>query len=252
LLLQFGGWYNRAVIHYYSFKDVLMFKWPFALILVVFLTIGLAGCNLPQATPQSADAVFTAAAETVAAQLTLDSQLAPQEMTPTPPALDIATSQPVTATSLPSTATATATPLCDLAQFVTDVTVPDGTEVLPGQTFTKTWRLRNMGTCTWTTGYQLIFNDGELMSGPASQPLAGDVAPGQQVDISVALKSPVNPGTYRGYWRLRNAAGVLIPVLNGYQGTSFFVDIKVVAPTSTPTVTPTPTSTQTPTETPTP
>ena len=233
-----------------------MYKSRFIVVFtLIVLSLGLAGCNLPQAGTPDPGAVFTAAAETVDAQLTQNSQLTPQDATPTPPALDVATSLPATASPLPATATASPTPLCDLAQFVADVTIPDGTELLPEQTFTKTWRLRNMGTCTWTTGYQLIFNNGEIMSGPASQPLAGDVAPGQQVDISVALKAPLNPGDYRGYWRLRNAAGVLMPVLNGYQGSSFFVDVKVVAPTSTPTLTPTPappTETPAPTNTPTP
>ena len=222
-----------------------------AVLLILFLLAGLAGCNLPQATPQMADSVFTAAAETVQAQLTLDSLLVPQETTPAPPAPATATLPPPSAT-LPPTATASATPLCDLAQFVSDVTIPDGTEVLPDQAFTKTWRLRNMGTCTWTTGYQLIFGSGELLGGPAAQPLAGNVPPGQEVDLGIALKAPLNPGTYRGYWRLRNSAGVLMPVLSGYQGTSFFVEIKVVAPTATPTTTFTPTATATPTPTHTP
>lgn len=213
----------------------------------------LAGCNLPQAsTPQSADAVFTAAAETVQAQLTQDSLLQPQESTPTPPSLlDTATPKLPTAT-IPATVIPSATPLCDLAQFVTDVTIPDGSEMLPEQTFTKAWRLRNIGTCAWTSSYQVIFDNGEAMGGPVAQPLAGNVAPGQQVDISVALKAPAAPGTYRGYWRLRNAAGVLIPVASGHQGVSFFVEIKVVPPSATPTLTPTPSATPTPTETPTP
>ncbi|MEZ4516680.1 MAG: NBR1-Ig-like domain-containing protein [Chloroflexota bacterium] len=34
----------------------------------------------------------------------------------------------------------------DDAQFVEDITVPDGTLVEPGQMIEKTWRLRNSGT----------------------------------------------------------------------------------------------------------
>ncbi|MFO7584209.1 MAG: NBR1-Ig-like domain-containing protein [Anaerolineales bacterium] len=139
-----------------------------------------------------------------------------------------------------------------MARFITDVTIPDGAVMQPGQTFTKTWRLRNVGTCTWTGGYQLIFDQGEIMSGPVSQPFAGDVPPGHEVDLSVALKAPDNPGTYRGYWRIRNAAGVLMPILNGHQGVSFFVEIRVVLPTATPTATLTPTETALPSETPAP
>ncbi len=65
------------------------------------------------------------------------------------------------------------------------------------------------------------------MSGAASQALAASVTPGQEVDISVALKAPTAAGTYRGYWRLRNPAGVLLPVANGFNGKSFYVEIKV-------------------------
>jgi hypothetical protein len=217
----------------------------------VFLLFGISACNLPRATTQPPDSIFTQAAQTVQAQLTLDSLLTPEPLTPDASAFETPTPDLPTATLSP-TVVPSATPLCDLARFITDVTIPDGTEMQPGQTFTKTWRLRNMGTCTWTGGYQLIFDQGEIMSGPVAQPLAGNVPPGQDVDLSVALKAPDNPGTYRGYWRLRNAAGVLMPILNGYQGISFFVEIKVVPPTSTPTATFTPTATATPSATPTP
>jgi hypothetical protein len=219
------------------------------LVLVPLVFFLVSGCNLPPATRPATDSVFTQAAQTVQAQLTLESLLTPPDATPEPSVFETATPELPTAT-LPATSAPSATPLCDLARFMADVTIPDGTEILPGQTFTKTWRLRNMGTCTWTSGYQLIFDSGSIMDGPISQPLAGDVPPGQEVDLSVALKAPDNPGTYRGYWRIRNAAGVLLPILNGYQGTSFFVEIKVVAPTFTPTLTLTPSLTPTVTPTP--
>jgi hypothetical protein len=118
-----------------------------------------------------------------------------------------------------------ATPVCDQAQFIKDVTIPDGTTFLPNETFTKTWRLRNSGNCTWS-GYSLVFDSGESMNGLS--PLAiGTVSPGQEVDLSVTFKAPATNGSYRSYWRIRNPSGVFLPVLGGYQGTSFFVDIKV-------------------------
>jgi hypothetical protein len=60
----------------------------------------------------------------------------------------------------------------------------------------------------------------------------GAVSPGQEVDISVTLTAPAAAGSYRGFWRIRNTSGVLIPVLGGTQGKSFFVDIKVVVTSS--------------------
>ena len=56
---------------------------------------------------------------------------------------------------------------CDWAQFIADVTVPDGTTYTPGATFQKTWRLKNIGTCTWTTSYALIFDSGNQLGARA-------------------------------------------------------------------------------------
>lgn len=213
-----------------------MWRNPRLILIFVAAMLIASACNLPRAQSQTPDpnAFLTVAAQTVQAQFTLDALRTPQA-TMTPPASE--TPAPPTLTNTPPS-TASPTPICDLAQFITDVTVPDGTVFKPGETFTKTWRLKNNGVCTWTSGYQLIFDSGDSMSGPATQPLAGSVAPGQTVDISVTLKAPATPGTYRGYWKLRNAAGVLLPVSNGFQGTSFFVEIKVVPPSATPTITP--------------
>jgi hypothetical protein len=71
-----------------------------------------------------------------------------------------------------------------------------------------------------------VFDSGDAMSG-ASPIAIGTVNPGQEVDLSVTLTAPASNGSYRGYWRIRNTSGVLIPVLGGTQGKSFFVDIKV-------------------------
>ncbi|HHS97476.1 MAG TPA: hypothetical protein ENK08_06195, partial [Chloroflexi bacterium] len=57
------------------------------------------------------------------------------------------------------------------AAFVADVTVPDNTEFPSGTAFTKTWRLRNTGTCTWEAGTLLVFVSGDAMGGPASVPV---------------------------------------------------------------------------------
>lgn len=158
------------------------------------------------------------------------------------------TSVPPTVTGTPPTATPTKTGTvqpnaCDRAQFVADVTIPDGTSLAPGIGFSKTWRLKNVGTCTWTN-YSLIFDSGEKMGGNDSYLISNTVAPGQTVDITIQLTSPTTAGTYRGYWKLRNNTGV--PFGIGSAGTkSFWVEIKVsgtgiVPATSTPTVTGTP------------
>lgn len=135
-----------------------------------------------------------------------------------------------TVTGTPPTPTPTVTGTvkpnaCDRAQFVSDVTVPDGTSFAPGIGFNKTWRLKNVGTCTWTN-YSIMFDTGEKMSGPDSALIPTTVAPGQTVDITLQLTSPTTAGTYRGYWKLKNNTGV--PFGIGSAGTkSFWVEIKV-------------------------
>ena len=119
---------------------------------------------------------------------------------------------PSTPVPVPTALTLPAGSKCDKASFVSDVTVPDGTVFAPGQSFTKTWRLKNNGTCTWNTGYSVVFSSGEQMGGPASVNLPNQVAPGQTVDISLNLTAPANPGTYRGYWLLKNSAGNLFGI----------------------------------------
>jgi len=217
-------------------------------ITTIILAVALVttGCNLPSKNPASQDSntAMTAAAQTVAAQLTA---LVPIN-TATIPVIVPSTNTPISvqptaiispATSLPPTAT----PICDLGKFISDVTIPDGTVMTPSQTFTKTWRIQNIGVCSWT-GYSLVFDAGDAMGGAASSAIGTTPANGA-VDISINLTAPASPGNYRGYWRIRSAAGILFPIVSGYQGKSFYVDIKVQAPaTATNTlIPPTPTNT---------
>lgn len=206
------------------------------IISIFALLISALACNLPGgapvATPTSEagpDAAFTMAAQTVEAELT---QIALAQPTPAPPELPSSTPEP--AATLTPVSSPTITPIpCNLASFVADVTIPDGSNIVTGSSFTKTWRLKNTGSCAWNSSYALVFDRGEKMSGPDSQPLSGNVIPGQTVDISVNLTAPGAVGNYRGHWRLRDGAGVQFGLSTG----SFWVDIKAVAPSPTPTAT---------------
>ena len=146
-----------------------------------------------------------------------------------------------TITNTPGTGTPTITPPvsnCDKAQFIADVTVPDGATFAPGTTFKKTWRLKNVGTCTWTTGYSLIFDSGEKMGAADSALLQATIPPGQTVDLSVNFTAPNSGGTYRGYWKFKNSTGAVFGI-GAAANKSFWVEIKVSGPTATPgTVTP--------------
>lgn len=115
----------------------------------------------------------------------------------------------------------------DRAQFVADVTVEDGADFAPDQAFTKTWRLRNSGSCTWTSSYDLVFDHGDHMGGPATKALAGLVEPGEMVDLSVNLVAPSAEGGYIGYWLLRNGDGMLFGI-GADANVAFWVEIEVL------------------------
>lgn len=98
---------------------------------------------------------------------------------------------------------------CNDAVFISE-TIPDDSEFDAGVGFTKSWRFKNTGTCTWNTNYKFVFKDGDQMGAPATQPLSGDVAPGETVDIGVNLTAPASAGTYQGYWKLVSDDGEIL------------------------------------------
>jgi hypothetical protein len=116
---------------------------------------------------------------------------------------------------------------CDDAYFVRDITIPDGYELSPGEVFTKTWRVQNNGTCTWTSSYSAVFIFGSVLGSALVIPVPIEtVVPGMEVDITVEMIAPITTGQYSGYWRMQNADRLPF-------GDFFYVDILVSAPTQT-------------------
>ena len=169
------------------------------LLLLISLSALLAACNLPRPQPTLVDDwVGTAAAQTVAA---IQTQLIPAE-TVTPVAATSTNAPPV------STAALITTVPCDRAEFVSDETIPDYTTLAPGEVFIKTWRLKNIGTCTWTNAYRVVFESGNALGAPASFTMPKVVPPGEMVDISVEMRAPELENDYESYWKLQNPTGV--------------------------------------------
>ncbi len=207
------------------------------IVFIMFFLVILSACNLPSNNENNelsaSDLVLTAAVETVEAQLnqnpTAEVAVTPQPTSnfPTPQSTNVSNATPTTNPSSSTDSTA-----CDEALFIDDVTVSDGEDFSPGEIFTKTWRLQNVGSCTWTSGYEIVFFDGDSMNAPASKQLTTvSIAPGEMIDISVELTAPSEVNTYTGYWKLRNANGELFTLTNDQ---AFWVEIDVVAPTPTP------------------
>jgi hypothetical protein len=113
---------------------------------------------------------------------------------------------------------------CNNSSFVSDVTIPDGTVLNPGENFQKVWQVKNTGSCTWDEGYALVYIGG---SSPNLDPYNFEfkkssdfVAGGSTVDLALNLTTPCTPGEYQGSWRMRNDQGA-------YFGTYLTVIVKV-------------------------
>lgn len=145
--------------------------------------------------------------------------------------------------------TATLDPECNRADFIADVTVPDGTIITATEKFTKTWRFENAGTCSWTTNYKLAFIGGDKLNAPDFIPMPNTVAPGESVELSIDLAAPALEGRYKGVWILEDENGNRFGLGSASKGEIWVQISVVIAPTSTATQTlePLPTQTSTPT-----
>jgi hypothetical protein len=252
-------------------------KYIFPVMMMIALI--LVGCGTDEEPPPDIDALYTAAAQTLGAQFTQQALEQPSS-TPTPTfALPTPTA---TQATLAPTATNTQTTsggspgtgifsTCDRAEFVADITIPDGTEMAPGNVFTKTWEVKNVGTCAWNENYKVIFYFGQQMAAQSSYKLTTNtVEIGDTLKISIQMTAPTQVGEYYSHWRLQNDKGEVFGL--GANADPVFAQIKVVAggsttktptsqitgtattgaPSNTPTNTtePPPTNTPTPTEPP--
>ncbi len=210
-----------------------------SVILLLLAALLVSACGVTETGTPTTDVnqIYTAAAETVIAELTQTAAV----NTPTKKATATYTQLPETATQAPTTVDATETPattttptiqpttttanavptnqICDDAIWIADISVQDGTEMSPGQNFEKTWQIKNTGSCTWGTGYKLVFGYGEKMNGQA-RALDRIVSPNETIDVTVVFSAPLATGSYQSYWRMANTAGANF-------GEFFYVDIVV-------------------------
>ena len=209
----------------------------YLVVLVLLIGLGLlSGCNYPASEEEGLQ-------ETAIAQ-TVDASIAEEEDDdqPAPTATETenssggsngeATQQPTATTSGQSP---TATPTTDGSQigddqaaFIADVTIPDYSEIETGEDITKTWRIRNSGTTTWTTGYLIEFEKGEKLGAPTQIPLPKEVKPGELVDISVEFIVPNTTGEYSSYWILKNDKNERVGVAEEGKYLTLFMVIKAV------------------------
>lgn len=197
------------------------------------------GTLSPTATldPNGPQATFTAIAQTVIAEITAVAQNPTLTPTRTPTLTvtpsDLPTATPTeTPTPLPTItplptftppfATSTPATPCHAARLVADVNVASGTWFSPLVKFTKVWRVKNVGSCTWTRSYALVYFGGEQMSGQRITYLTSSVAPGASIDIALPLEAPGAANSYQGFWLLQSPDGQLVGV-----GTTYDIPLSV-------------------------
>jgi len=170
------------------------------LVIFLFLILLISACS----TPTPADTATATVPPT---------QAQAAATTEAPPATETPPEQP-SATPTPETPVPTNPPDCtNSAVFVTDVTISDNSIVPASSTFTKTWRVKNTGTCVWGPDYTLTHYSEERMFAPASVPLSVTY-PDQTMDISVDLVAPNTSGNHRGFFVIKNQAGLIMKIDN--------------------------------------
>ena len=218
-------------------------------ILWILLALFLSACKSnPEVVPTEGEVlsgIYTSAAMTVSAQAaSLTETNTPLPIaSPTLPAtptdiFNIPTQQSVDSNTSYSTAYG-----CNDAIYISDVTIPDGKILAPGEAFVKTWKFQNTGSCRWSEDYSLTFHSGNEMDGDDT-PIDKVVSAGDTASLSVSLVAPDTEGTHLSYWRLADEDG------NAF-GQSVYVSIAVSDDAATSTPKPTATSTTGPTGTPT-
>ena len=189
------------------------------LTLLIILGIVLASCTSKAANSNKVSIVApefrTAAVQTLTAAVTPTKTSMPTQtatslptITPTPAATNTPTTTPAYpeihfSLDIPSANEVAAADSCNRSIFLRDVTIKDGTVLMPGETFKKIWRFENTGSCAWKKDYNIIFVSGLKMDGETTT-INQYVAPGKTADIHLALTAPDVEGTFTGYWMLAN------------------------------------------------
>ena len=173
------------------------------LTILTLITLFASACGSPQL---NESAVSTAVALTVQAQTTTEPVATATSSAPTFTP-DPLTLTPLAATPTTAPVTGGAVQNCTASASLVGETVPDGTILQPGTTFTKTWNVQNNGTCTWDASWQLVFYGGALMDGITVYNFPQPAQPGDTVEVPIILRAPAEGGQHTGEWMLKSPWG---------------------------------------------
>ena len=130
----------------------------------------------------------------------------PQPTNTTEPTPTIPVEIPPTSESLPTSVQPDCT---NVAEVDRHLSINDGALLQPNTFYAKVWRLKNIGTCVWTTNYVLTFVSGDESLAQADIPLPNEVQPEQTVEVRVNFETPGTGELIVGNWMLRTENGVI-------------------------------------------
>jgi hypothetical protein len=171
--------------------------------LVVFMIITSCGSG-GQTQTSDPNLIITQVAQTIHAEMTLSVTNTPAQI---PTSLPTSTR---TTTTLEFTLPTQSTTLAiqpGIPTSQTDLSIPDGTVFFPNESFTKIWRVQNLGTTTWNANYKFVYLDGTIVSEVLSFPLSKPVEPGNIINLSVPMKAPGTIGSYSSQWKMMDDKG---------------------------------------------
>jgi hypothetical protein len=175
-----------------------------------------AACG-PTETPTptvDANMLYTAAAQTVVAELTqnappptpipTNTQAPTMTMAALPTIPPLGTLAPLKANTQPAASAGG-----DKCEYYTQ-SPADNSSVKTGQVFNVIWKIKNVGTTTWGPGYQWRFYSAsnKLSTSASGYDMSATTAPNGIADITVVATAPGSAGTVDTTWVLTNPQGV--------------------------------------------
>jgi len=146
--------------------------------------------------------------------------LATQQPAASPTGIPATITPQVIRTNTQSVVKPTSTLTCvNNLEYISDLTVPDGSLIARGAEIDKRWQVKNSGTCNWDSGYRLVLIAGSELGMPKEQALFPARA-GREAVIRMLLKAPFEPGIYTSAWQAVSPSDVPF-------GEVIYIDIQV-------------------------